>query len=59
MLAKLAKKVLATPASSAPSERLFSRAGITIANDRSRLLPEKAEKIILLQHYLRLKHGEV
>jgi hypothetical protein len=47
-LAALARRVLCIPASSAPSERLFSHAGLTIANDRARLLPQNAAELIYL-----------
>lgn len=48
VLAYLARKILCIPATSAPSERLFSTVGLTIAKDRGRLLPELAEDIIFL-----------
>jgi hypothetical protein len=37
LLAAMARKVIAIPATSAPSERVFSVAGITIAKERSKL----------------------
>lgn len=52
-LARVARRILAIPATSASSERLFSAAGITIANDRANLLPEAAEEIILLRDFYR------
>ena len=51
-LAKMARSVLAIPATQAPSERLFSVAGLTIANDRASLLPEMAEDLIYLHEGL-------
>ena len=39
-LSSLVKRVLYIPATSAPSERVFSGAGLTISNDRARLLHE-------------------
>jgi hypothetical protein len=48
ILATLARRVLCIPATSAPSERLFSHAGLTIANDRARLLPQNAAELIYL-----------
>ena len=47
-LARLARRVLCIPATSAPSERLFSHAGLTIAKNRARLNPDFAEDLILL-----------
>jgi len=47
-IAMLARWILAIPATSAPSERLFSAAGLTIANDRSRLTPHLAADLIFL-----------
>ena len=49
-LAKLAKRYLATPASSAPSERVFSSMNIVISKTRSRLLPERSEALIFLKY---------
>jgi hypothetical protein len=47
-LAPLARAILAIPASSAPAERLFSHAGLTIAKDRCRLTPDVAADLIFL-----------
>ena len=47
-LAQIAKRILSIPATSAPSERVFSVAGITIANKRARLLPDTASALIFL-----------
>ena len=48
-MAHIARKVLCVPATSAPVERLFSHAGLTIANDRARLLvPDMAEDLVFL-----------
>jgi len=49
LVAALARRLLSIPATSAPSERLFSDAGITIANDRASLLPDVAASCIFLQ----------
>jgi zinc finger BED domain-containing protein 1 (E3 SUMO-protein ligase ZBED1) len=48
-IAKLAKKLLCIPATSAPAERLFSHAGLGIAKARTALLPENAF-VIVFQH---------
>jgi hypothetical protein len=47
-LAALARRILCIQATSAPVERLFSHAGLTIANDRARLIPELAEDLVFL-----------
>ena len=44
----MAKKILCIPATLAPVERIFFRAGNTIANSRIRLLPENAEDLLFL-----------
>jgi len=48
VIAKLAIRLLCIPATSAPSERVFSVAGLTIAKDRSRLAPHTAHELIFL-----------
>jgi hypothetical protein len=47
-IAVLARKYLAIPATSIPSERIFSSAGNTITEKRNRLTPEHAAEIIFL-----------
>jgi hypothetical protein len=47
-LAKLAMKYLSIPATSAPSERVFSTAGLTIAKDRARLEASRANELVFL-----------
>jgi len=48
MLSILAAKLLCIPATSAPSEWVFSVAGLTIAKDRARLSSEHANEILFL-----------
>ena len=48
LLSKLARRVLCIPATSAPSERVFSAAGLTIANRRASLNAENAAALIFL-----------
>lgn len=47
-LSRLARKYLCAVATSVPSERVFSKAGLIISDRRSRLKPKNAEKIIFL-----------
>jgi hypothetical protein len=48
-LAKLAAAILPVQATSASTERVFSVAGRTISDERTRLLPENAEILIFLK----------
>ncbi|XP_039598437.1 E3 SUMO-protein ligase ZBED1-like [Polypterus senegalus] len=48
-LSALSEKYLCVPASSTPSERVFSCAGHAISQERCRIAPEKANMIIFLQ----------
>jgi hypothetical protein len=52
LLSHLAHRLLCIPATSAPSERVFSNAGLTIAKDRARLAPETAGELIFLHDAL-------
>jgi hypothetical protein len=52
ILSKIALRVLAIPATSAPSERVFSVAGITIAKERSRLDSANAGELVFLHDVL-------
>jgi hypothetical protein len=49
LLAHLAQRLLYITATSAPSERVFSYAGITIVRDRARFLPDTARELIFLK----------
>ncbi|XP_037962432.1 E3 SUMO-protein ligase ZBED1 [Plutella xylostella] len=49
-LYKMAKKYLCIPATSVPSERLFSKAGYVLSERRNRLSSDKMNEIIFLNH---------
>jgi hypothetical protein len=51
-LAKVARDYAGIPGSSAPSERVFSRAGDLITKKRNRLAPETADSIMCLRYWL-------
>ena len=51
-LGKLARKYLCVPATSVPSERIFSTAGHVISCRRSSLTPENADMLIFLHKNL-------
>jgi hypothetical protein len=52
LLSILASRLLCIPATSAPSERVFSVAGLTIAKDRARLASDTANELIFLHDAL-------
>ena len=52
ILSHLAYRLLCIPATSAPSERVFSSAGLTIAKDRARLAPQTANELVFLHDAL-------
>jgi len=52
LLSEMALKILSIPAMSAPAERVFSTAGITIAKDRARLDPANANEPVFLHKSL-------
>ena len=47
-LNRLARKMLCIPASSVPSERIFSTAGLILSKQRAGLSPDIADKFIFL-----------
>lgn len=51
-LAELARIYLACPSTSVASERLFSGAGMIYDEKRSKLSPERAQKLLFLKHNL-------
>ena len=52
-LAKVAKKYLCAPATSASSERVFSTAGFISQDRRNRISPEKVDKVIFLHNNMK------
>lgn len=53
-IARVALKYLGIPATSVPSERLFSSAGNTITSRRRELLPQHAEQLVILHDNIKL-----
>lgn len=49
ILSNIAIKYLSTVATSVPSERLCSKAGLTLSNQRNRLTPKHLNKLLFLQ----------
>lgn len=54
-LSLLVKKYLSIPASSVPSERVFSIAGQVVSKKRSRMHPSNVDMFI----FLNKKHGQI
>ena len=48
----VARRYLGAPSTSVDSERLFSSASDVYTNDRNRLLPQNAEKLMFIKHNL-------
>ena len=51
-LSKLARRVLAIPATSATSERTWSRAGLILTEKRTNLSPKKVCDLLVIHNYL-------
>jgi len=49
-LAAVAKMILSIPATSTPSERIFSKAGFIVNKNRSCLLPKNVDTLVFLAH---------
>ncbi len=52
-LASVSKGILAIPATSTPSERIFSTAGLTVTKLRSCIKPKNVDALIFLNHNLK------
>jgi len=53
-VAEVARRYLSVPSTSVASERLFSGAGDTYSDSRSRLAPERAEMLLFLRENMKL-----
>lgn len=53
-LCRLARIYLAIPASSASSERVFSRAGLELTDTRKRLAPDRLSRLVFLKSNMKL-----
>lgn len=56
LLSALAKSYMSIPATSVPSERVFSTAGDIINSKRSLLLPDHVDQLIFLKKNLKVGH---
>ena len=54
LLWRLARRYLSAPATSVPSERLFSTAGGVVSDSRNRLTPSNSEMLVFLHDNLRI-----
>jgi len=50
-LSKVARRVLAIPATSASSERTWSRAGLILTEKRTKLSPQKVSDLLVIHNY--------
>lgn len=47
-LQRCVKNILCTPATSVPSERMFSKTGIVVSDKRSRIKPKDVDMLVFL-----------
>ena len=59
MMARLAKNILCVPATSTPSERLFSKAGILVNKKRATLKSSKIDMMLFLNANYKLEKIEL
>jgi hypothetical protein len=58
VLSQLAKQLLAIPATSAPSERIFGLAGRVVSKEKNRTGDEKVSKMIFVNYNLNKNQKE-
>ena len=56
-IAVIARKMLGRPATSVPSERLFSIGGKLVTADRACLHPDTVDQLLFLNSYLKIREG--